>query len=386
MPALRQSMTRTDLGLVLWTVLLAIILSVEAQIDEPKPQTWEWQFSVSAQTASTSLPSCATLALTANPRAAANGTLLADGIPPFYMTAFPVNGIPSVAFIGTNESDLTWTVKYPVGTKLLLGLVDSHGTSGGIDTPLYTVSAGETSDCLPSPPSDTSFKITTNVTDALDTCQPWGLTVEGGTPPYHVTIATLNSPNITNITFGTMDSVLTYINRTPPGNQMIATASDVSGRWASGNPFVRTQGAQDIDCIGLVTTTHGIEDENSTSQEHHSLSHRTKIWIIVGAALGAVLIVGAIFAVFILRRRRKESLETSEITPFSRESNASGGNIVAYPLESSLYAARATSKIAPSSRFSTGPESSSSITGGTMVFASPHPDLAELPPPYPKWP
>ncbi|KAK7065098.1 hypothetical protein R3P38DRAFT_2827889 [Favolaschia claudopus] len=383
MPAPRQSMTRFQLRLVLWTLLLAIVLSVQAQIDGPKPQTWEWGLT---QTVSMSLPSCAILAIEANPRGAANGTLLADGIPPFYITAFPVVGIPSVSFIGTNESDLSWTVKYPVGTKLVLGVVDSRGTSGGIGPTLYTVSAGETSDCLPSPPSDTSFKITANVTDVLDTCQPWGLTVEGGTPPYHVTIAQMNSGNITNVTFGTMDSVLTYINRTPPGNQIIAMASDVNGRWANGNPFVRTKGSQDMDCFGWDTTTHGFEDETSPGEKDHSLSHRTKIGIIVGAALGAVLIFGAIFAVFILRRRRKESLETSEITPFSRESNPGGGNIVAYPLESSLYASRATSKIAPSSRSSTVPESSSSITGGTMVFASPHPDLAELPPPYPKWP
>ncbi|KAK7023320.1 hypothetical protein R3P38DRAFT_3537872 [Favolaschia claudopus] len=267
------------------------------------------------------------------------------------MTAFPVKGVPSVSFIGTNESDLTWTVKYPVGTKLVLGVVDSHGTSGGIDPGVYTVIGGGASDCLPSPPSDTSFKITANVTDALDTCQPWGLTIEGGFPPYQVTIATLNSGNVTNVTFADpLASSLTYINRSPPGNQMFAAASDVYGRWANGIPFVRTQGSQDTGCIGLVTS----------------------------AALGAILISGAIFATFLLRRRRKGRPKRAEITPFSRESNPGG-----------LYAARATSKIAPSSCPPAAPEPSPPDTSGTMVFASPtapHPDLAaaELPPPYPQ--
>ncbi|KAF8155004.1 hypothetical protein K438DRAFT_1987231 [Mycena galopus ATCC 62051] len=52
------------------------------------------------------------------------------------MIAFAVDVTPSTSFIGESQSDLTWTVTQP---ELVLGVVDSHGTSGGIASPLYTV-------------------------------------------------------------------------------------------------------------------------------------------------------------------------------------------------------------------------------------------------------
>ncbi|KAJ6549586.1 hypothetical protein DFH09DRAFT_878076, partial [Mycena vulgaris] len=183
----------------------------------------------------TSLPSCNTLPLEADP-------LTAHGIPPFYMMAFAVDGAPLTAFIGTDEKNLAWTVRHPVGTKLLLGVVDSAGSSGGIDTPIYTVTAGDTTECISTTDNDPQFMIEANVTDVLSTCQPWGLTIRGGAPPYKLTLAVLNSPHVTNFTLGPNESAFTYINRVAPNSQVLASASDVNGRWATGSPFVRTQG------------------------------------------------------------------------------------------------------------------------------------------------
>ncbi|KAJ6556186.1 hypothetical protein B0H19DRAFT_903678, partial [Mycena capillaripes] len=164
----------------------------------------------------------------------------ANGTPPFYMIAFAVNGTPSTSFIGKNESNLTWIVRHPVGTQLILGVVDSQGHSGGIDAPLYNVTEGSTTQCIPAPPAEAPFTIRANVTDLLNTCQPWGLTIEGGTPPYNMTLVPMNSPNTTNVTLGAQDSVFTYINRMAPGTQLLGKSWN--GRWASGSPLVRTQG------------------------------------------------------------------------------------------------------------------------------------------------
>ncbi|KAJ6546609.1 hypothetical protein B0H10DRAFT_1852161, partial [Mycena sp. CBHHK59/15] len=201
---------------------------------------------------SSSLPSCRTFSLTASP-------LTAHGFPPFYMIAFAVNGMLSTSFIGTNESKLSWTVTYPVGTQLALGVVDSHGNSGGVDAPLYMVTAGSTTQCIPSALTAPVFAVTANVTDALSTCQPWGLTIRGRTLPYNVTLAALNAPDVTNLTsistVGAADTVLTYINRATPSTQLIAAISDLNGRWATGSPMVRTQGSPNLDCIGMVSSS-----------------------------------------------------------------------------------------------------------------------------------
>ncbi|KAF7346713.1 hypothetical protein MSAN_01809400 [Mycena sanguinolenta] len=242
-------------------------------------QVYEWGFT-GDQMVSTSLPSCRNVSLEANSRTA-NGTA------PFYMMAFPVGGTPSTSFIGTDQNNLTWTVTYPVGTQLMLGVVDALGQSGGIDTPVYTVIDGATTQCVPPSLSDptSGFKISSNVTDALNTCQPWGLTIEGGTPPYSVTLAELNSGNVTNATMGPTDTVFTYINKMPPGGQVIGI--DINGNWATGSPVVRTQGSADTDCVGLVSTSSSANTSSSAitspdgSQSSHSKLH-AKIGVIVG--------------------------------------------------------------------------------------------------------
>src|ERR1700737_1064140 len=79
---------------------------------------------------------------------------------------------------------------------------------------------GQIASCLPSPPS-TPLAITPNVTMNLATCEPWGLTVTGGNAPYNVTLVSIGSAVVTNITLPQGFDVLTYINRANPNSQVL---------------------------------------------------------------------------------------------------------------------------------------------------------------------
>ncbi|KAJ6559665.1 hypothetical protein B0H19DRAFT_1145586, partial [Mycena capillaripes] len=107
-------------------------------------------------------------------------------------------------------------------TLLLLGVVDSLGTSGGIDTGVYTVVGGSTTQCIP-PDSRPAFTIISNLTSGsmLLTCDGWQLSIQGGTPPYKVTLAPSNSADVVNVTLRPNDSVFNYLNQSPPGSQLL---------------------------------------------------------------------------------------------------------------------------------------------------------------------
>ncbi|KAJ7673604.1 hypothetical protein B0H17DRAFT_168797 [Mycena rosella] len=268
---------------------------------------FEWGFAEGW--VSSSLASCRTFPITADP-------VIAHGTPPFYMMAFAVGGTPTTTFIGTNESHLAWSVHHPIGTQLVLGVVDSNGHSGGIDKPLYTVTEGSTTECLPEAATEPVFKISANVTDALDTCEPWGLTIEGGAPPYTLTLAALNSPDVRNITLGPNDTVYTYINRADPGTHMIASASDRNGRWATGSPLVRTQGSADVNCLGLVSSSSNGTSIAQRAPSSQSMSRRTRIAIIVAAAMGSLLLCGLGICAMQCRRWLHSRHQTTHIAPF----------------------------------------------------------------------
>ncbi|KAJ6502912.1 hypothetical protein C8R47DRAFT_218917 [Mycena vitilis] len=292
--------------------ILASISGVHAQA------TFVWGFDDTV-TSLPSLPSCQTLPLWA----AANGA--DNGVPPFYLTAFPVGGTPITAFIGTNASNLSWQVQYPTGTQLLLGAVDSKGSTGGIGTSLYTVTAGASTECIP--PTSTDFNITANVTNILTACQPWGLKVQGGTPPYTVTIVELDSPLVTNVTMGPTDSVFTYINIAKDNSHMIASVSDKNGRWATGSPFVHTTGTSSNACAGLAstsgngtsTTSQGnIKPTSSaTTSSSSQLSRPAKIGAIVGGSIAGLLLLVALglWATWSLRRRAEQKEENKSARP-----------------------------------------------------------------------
>ncbi|KAJ7759800.1 hypothetical protein DFH07DRAFT_817168 [Mycena maculata] len=342
--------------LLIFCGILAAVMPAQGQT----AQMFEWGFS-GAQSESASLPSCRIFPIRAD-------ALTEPGVPPFYMMAFAVGGSPITSFIGTNESNLAWSVLHPVGTQLVLGVVDSKGNSGGIDAPLYNVTAGSNTQCNANPTVEPPFTITANVTDVLNTCEPWGLTIQGGTPPYNLTIAVMDSADVTNVTLGPKNTY-TYINRVNAGAQIIASASDSNGLWATGSPFVRTQGSSNLDC----TASDGTEASHSISA--------AEIGAIVAASVCALLVLSGIATLVILRRRRMQRPQRVEmgIDPFceamSTGDSQKSGDLAPIPPVGFPF---------PSS-----PEAGTGLTSmienpsplAVSVVASPV--VRELPPPYP---
>lgn len=122
----------------------------------------------------------------------------------------------------------------------MLTMIDSNMSTGGVEPAFYNVTgkhildgnllvlyltfsaAGNSQSCLYTPPPASSLaSIEPNVTDVLTTCQPWGLTVKGGTKPYQIVLEALNSPVITNVTMGPDDDVFTFIDRADPNGYMM---------------------------------------------------------------------------------------------------------------------------------------------------------------------
>ncbi|EJC98247.1 uncharacterized protein FOMMEDRAFT_97153, partial [Fomitiporia mediterranea MF3/22] len=118
-------------------------------------------------------------------------------VPPYYMFAWKVNGVPTVSPLGSDLSSLSWKV--------------NHASDNGSG-----------SSCLPPTPS-TTITISPNVStsDSVDTCEPLGLSMTGGKKPYTVSIAGMNTVLVSNVTLNDGDDVLTWPNRVNPNNQFI---------------------------------------------------------------------------------------------------------------------------------------------------------------------
>ena len=77
---------------------------------------------------------------------------------------------------------------------------------------------------MPPPPKAGEVpRLSANVSNAdLQTCQPWGMNITGGVPPYSVQIIADDSPLYTNTTAPSVSTDrFTYINRADPGRTMI---------------------------------------------------------------------------------------------------------------------------------------------------------------------
>ncbi|KDQ50931.1 hypothetical protein JAAARDRAFT_141098, partial [Jaapia argillacea MUCL 33604] len=132
---------------------------------------------------------------------------------PYYLIAYELGGVTTVTPVGSTS--LSWQVTHRPGAQLMLTMADANGNAGGVDPYIRTVAPGSSSTCqMPTP--DPSFVMTANVTGTLQTCQPWGLSIQGGTPPYGVTVARLNTSVVTNMTVPLGDDIVTYINRAEP--------------------------------------------------------------------------------------------------------------------------------------------------------------------------
>ncbi|KAI0942404.1 hypothetical protein AcW1_003046 [Taiwanofungus camphoratus] len=233
----------------------------------------------------------------------------AIGMPPYYLIAFEPGGVPTTSLVGSDPSHLSWRVNHKSGSALMLTMVDSNGSTGGVPSTLFNVTASSNTSCLPAAPSDSIARISPNVTSTLTTCEPWGLTITNGTRPYNVIFSALNSPVITNVTMGPEDDVFTYIDRADPNGELLAAVVDANGQWGFATSVVRTSGSSNTDCVGLVSSSQTqaqIASEAAARAHAAALAakHR-RTRIIAGVVIGVVLSVLIGSAAWWCWRRKK---------------------------------------------------------------------------------
>lgn len=234
----------------------------------------------------------------------------AVGVPPYYVVAFEPGGVPTTQNVGNSSGNLSWLVDHAAGVTLMLTMIDSNGSTGGIPINFYNVTTGGTNTCHPTPNRANLATVTPNVTDHLTTCDPWGLTISGGTKPYTVVLSALNSPVITNVTMGPNDDVFTFPDRADPNTELMASVVDASGQWGVSSLTVHTQGKNDTSCIGRVSsskTTAQIAAEKAAREaaaKAAAARHRRNliIEIVLGTTIPILLI--AIAAAAYWRRRK----------------------------------------------------------------------------------
>jgi hypothetical protein len=157
-----------------------------------------------------------------------------------------------------------------------------------------------------------------------------------------------------------------------------AAVSDLNGRWATGSPIVSTQGSTNVDCLGLVSTSHGPTTPAQNAQPTPAPApwlSRARIGAICAAAAALLIACGVI--AWAVRRRRRTAMDAdsdagsrhSEIAPYTVEAYTAG-----------YYGASRDSKTAGSKPGS--PER----PPVPLLTVSSYPDsrarIRELPPPY----
>ncbi|KAK1218439.1 hypothetical protein PQX77_018903 [Marasmius sp. AFHP31] len=287
--------------------LTALVLPANAQ---PKYKVFQWKFSNNQL--STDLPTCASFDITIQPFTGGNST----GVPPYYMIGYSLNGTSRTTPIGSKADAVKWTVDYPVGTKLALSVVDSEGTSGGIPPNLYTVTAGQTTNCVVND-DKRDFVLSSNSTaTTINTCDPWGLRIKGGNKPYNITFLQINSPIVTNATMGPNDDGYTYRMRGDPDKLMIAAVNDLNGRFASPAVTIMPQGSTDVECPGLNSVSGSAAEFDRQAEEARAAEaakdRRKRTAIIAGTVVAVVVVLFAALAMWYFlwyRPRRRQPRE-----------------------------------------------------------------------------
>ncbi|KAI0667356.1 hypothetical protein C8Q78DRAFT_374571 [Trametes maxima] len=242
------------------------------------------------------------------------------GVPPYYMLALEVQGITSVTPIGSDAGNLAWQNTHRNGAHLLLTVMDSAGNTGGFSTQVFQSIAGDTS-CLQPAPTASTLRIVPNVTDSLQTCQPWGLNIIGGTKPYNVTFGQVASGVITNVTMGPEDDVFTFINRAVPGAALMAAVVDANGQWGVSTGTVATMGSSDTDCVGLISTSSTkaqvqaqLQASNAAASAAAKAHTRT---VALGVVFGLIvpLLIGGAVGWWWWRRRKRRAASRSLARP-----------------------------------------------------------------------
>lgn len=197
------------------------------------------------------LAECQTLSVQVSSRTSEGSAV---GVPPYYFLAFEVDGVPTTTPMDGIPSNMSWQVRHKRGSLLLLTMVDSNGSMGGISSVTYSVAASNDTSCLPEASSNHSVLLS-NVTDTLSTCQPWGLAVHDGQKPYTLVLSSVGASLTTNATLYLEGDVYTYINRASPDGLIMASVVDATGRWGISTGLMHTQGSSDTSCQGLISTS-----------------------------------------------------------------------------------------------------------------------------------
>lgn len=285
---------------------------------EPLSKVFQWSFE--SNSVSSTLGSCQQFTINVKPFDPNNDT---HGVPPFYMRAYEQGGHVITTLMGDSESNLTWTVNNPVGREILLNVIDANGSSGGTAPKLFTVGTGSSTNCIVDR-NDTSFTVTSNVTTSdLQPCQPWGLRIHGGVPPYNISIVQTNSPVTTNASTLGDDDAYTYINRATSGEIMFAAVSDVTGAIAWGTPSIMPTGNTNIDCGSLNSGSgNATALDAAAAAEKNADKNKNRAGLIAGVVVGVLaLVLIATAGWFFWRRRRLGARKTTieidpDVTPY----------------------------------------------------------------------
>ncbi|KDQ50211.1 hypothetical protein JAAARDRAFT_200207 [Jaapia argillacea MUCL 33604] len=307
---------------------MAYILSYSLVLAQQN-NTFSWGYTLDSNPG---LQTCQNYSLKIGPAASSKS---GSSTPPYYLIAYEVGGITTVTPVGSTS--LVWQVIHAPGTQLMIAMADAKGNSGGVDPLIRTVipSPGSISATCHIPAPDKSFVMTSNITanGNLTTCKPWGLSINGGTPPYGVTVAGSNASVVTNMTVPSGDDVVIYINKQKPNTAV----HDSTGRWGIGTSLVYTGGTSKTTCAGQKTSYTSAPPVNASSSSTSSqstsnsfstpTSNKDKV-IIMGLCVAVVAILGvAIVVLWILlskwrgakkdlsERPSKEELQQSSVSP-----------------------------------------------------------------------
>ncbi|KAF8496353.1 hypothetical protein JB92DRAFT_2990520 [Gautieria morchelliformis] len=145
--------------------------------------------------------------------------------PPYTLFAYESGGIPTRQLVGSDPNNLFWTVDHASQSQLAISMADSAGNTGGVGQPVYTVVPSTSGTACHANSPISPISMTTNTTNAITTCEVLPLRMSGGTKPYTVTVAFLNSV-VTNFTLGAAFDTYNWVNRASPNSQIIASVSD----------------------------------------------------------------------------------------------------------------------------------------------------------------
>ncbi|KAF9050838.1 hypothetical protein BDZ89DRAFT_1032884 [Hymenopellis radicata] len=298
------SLSLPRLALVVLCILLACLPSWATSA-----KIFQWAFQ--SNSVSSTLGTCQEFGIVVSKWPDYTGN--SSGVPPYYMRAWEQGGSVQTTLLGSDASSLKWTVTNAVGSKLLLNVIDSNDSSAGVAPKLFTIDTGSTTNCVVNDPV-TTFTVKSNLTEGtLAACQPWGLRIKNGVPPYNISFAQLDSPVVTNVTTNQDDDAYTYINRADG-----ASVVDSTGRVANGNPSIMTASQTDIDCGSLNSSSGNSTELDAAAaqeaQEQADRDSKKRTGIIVGVVIGvlALLLIGGGAFWWWYRRRnngRKSSLD-----------------------------------------------------------------------------